>query len=153
DMMEWVLDIRLSDDQHDKWQSAFVTEWQKKDHADMVSAPAGWEEFKRWMERVKKLDPAEQKRERAIMADGIMASLLCSPDADDKLLVEICRSSRQGQVHLGQGLVYLTDGAYDKAIAEYTAAISLEPGSGMPYHGRGMAGYFKRDFKQAQRDL
>src|SRR5262249_34831238 len=59
DMMEWVLDLRLSDDQHDKWQSAFVTEWQKKDHADMVSALAGWEEFKRWMERVKKLGPAE----------------------------------------------------------------------------------------------
>lgn len=55
--------------------------------------------------------------------------------------------------YLRRGFLHEMRGEYDEAIADYTRAIDLEPGSSVGYNDRGNAWSAKRDFRKAVADF
>jgi len=55
--------------------------------------------------------------------------------------------------HVQQGTVYREQGEFDKAIAEYTKAIELDPDLAIAYNNRGCAYSWKKDYENAIADL
>lgn len=56
----------------------------------------------------------------------------------------IAPKTQQAAKHVEQGDAYFTQGLYDDAVNQYTAAIELDPGLAMAYWGRGKAYHFDK---------
>jgi tetratricopeptide (TPR) repeat protein len=56
-------------------------------------------------------------------------------------------------IYYSRGNQWLTKGEADKALAEYNAALLIDPQAMLPYYGRGLAWFTKRDYDKALADF
>ncbi len=80
------------------------------------------------------------------------------PERSERGCSEIIERGRKESVawragaHNGRGNVYYSKGDYDRAIADYTKAVELDPKDAVTHNNRGVAYYVKRDYDHAIAD-
>ena len=62
-------------------------------------------------------------------------------------------AANRGTAHNNRGNTYLDRGDFDRALADFNAAIRLMPNDRLPYNNRGLVYYHKGDFKRAIADF
>ena len=59
----------------------------------------------------------------------------------------------ESAAYYNQGVIYSNKGQYDKAIADNTKAVELNPRYAEAYHNRGVAYFLKKDYEKAWDDV
>jgi tetratricopeptide (TPR) repeat protein len=77
---------------------------------------------------------------------------LPSTAACTKLIYETPLGASQAAAYIARGLAYETEKDYDRAIADFGKAITLDPKNALAYFGSGSAHYGKGDYDRAVAD-
>jgi tetratricopeptide (TPR) repeat protein len=76
----------------------------------------------------------------------------CNRTVDADRRIKAC-TGILGTAYLTRGIAYYDKDEYDKAIADYTRAIELDPNGEPAYNNRGLAYYYKGEYGRAIADL
>jgi hypothetical protein len=69
DLIQWLLDVRMTPEQQEEFEQVFVKSWNKQNKLTKQSWLKDLASDRAWWERVKKLTPSNQDRERRVLLE------------------------------------------------------------------------------------
>jgi hypothetical protein len=93
--MEWALDLRLSEQDREKWQALFIQDWNTKSPAQRQKAIADWKSGFAWLGKLDQLTAGQRTEFRQTLQQHFLQALRSSPCPDDRFLLAVYESAHK----------------------------------------------------------